>query len=1048
MKIVLRKFQVFFLVMFSAMVMAATIKGRVLDETNSPIIGASIGIKGQDIGAVTDIDGNFEISANVGDVITVSFLGYDEYSVTVVSTDDLLEIAMSPSDNMLQEVVATAMAPSKRSTFTGSDATIGAAAIKNRPITNALQALSGAASGINSNAGGGQPGTNPSIRVRGFGSINASNDPLVVVDGQPFSGNISTISPSDIESITVLKDAASSALYGSRAANGVINVVTKKGQAGPAKIDFKYTFGTNARSIPEYDRVGAPDYYTLMWEANRNSLAYRATTPVSLADASKQATAGLGALVGYNVYNVPSAELVNADGVFNSTAQPIYPAEAFDWQAPLLRAPSRNEANLSISGGDKTTTYYISGNVLKDRGFLIRSDFDRYSARLNVTSKLKSYLKTGLNISSAVMKSNQADSDGGNAFVNPFFFSRVMAPIYPVYAYDPANPGSFLLNADGSRRYDQGNLSALGLANRPQNAGRHVVQETELNENYFKRNFLTGRAFAELSFLKHFKLTGTFGSDMTDLHTRTYGNPIVGDAIGAGRATNRYDKIVSFNFNQMLQYSNAIGDHSFDVLVGHENYDEKRNFITGARSGQILEGNLELINFTTTTDLSSGENDRRVEGYFSRLSYDFKEKYIVTMSARRDGSSKFFNDVRWGNFYSVGLGWNADRESFIKNISQISRLKLRANYGQTGNDGDISLYAWQPLYALGWNNAGEPGILQSSLGNTALTWESSNSSDVAVEFGLFNNKIEATVEYFDRESDDLLFDVPLPLSSGIQNQTRNVGTMSNKGWELTLSVTPIKTNDFEWKVFGNTTLLKNVITKMPAETPGITSGTKRYEVGRGLLDYYLRDYKGVNPATGEALYTAVTYNAANSIITEKNDTLTTNISNARFGFAGSAIPDYMGGIGTSIWFKGIELSVLGAYQVGGLTYDGAYQQLMGAGYHSAKSTDILNRWKKPGDQTNVPRMDAARTADFDAGSTRWLTSSTGFVLRNINISYTLPKSILSKMKVNDLAVFASAENLFFSTKRKGMNSFQQFSGITDNNFSPNKAMIAGVNISF
>jgi TonB-linked SusC/RagA family outer membrane protein len=1051
MKIVLRKFQVFFFVMFSAMVMAATIKGRVLDETNSPIIGASIGIKGQDVGTVTDIDGNFEISANVGDVITVSFLGYEEYSVKVASTDDVLEITMNPSENMLQEVVMTAMAPSKRSTFTGSDATISAKDISNRPITNVLQALSGAASGVNSTAGGGQPGSNPSIRLRGFGSINASSDPLYVVDGQPFSGNINNLSPSDIESITVLKDAASTALYGARAANGVINITTKKGQAGPAKIDIKYTYGTNSRGVPEYDRIEAPDYYTLMWEANRNSLAYRATTPVSLVDAGKQATAGLKALVGYNVYNVPDAELVNPDGVFNPNAKPLYPAEAFDWQAPLIRPSNRNEVNLSIGGGDKTTTYYLSANYLDDKGFIKRSDFTRYSARLNVNSQVKSYLKTGINISTTVSKSGLADADGNTSFVNPFFFTRVMAPIYPVYAYDPKNPGQFLTNADGSRMYDIGNMSALGLANRPQNAGRHAVYETELNQNFFDRNFLAGRAFAEFKFLKNFKFTTSLGADMTDFHARVYGNAIVGDAAPSGRATNAYSKTFSINFNQNLQYSNTFGNHGFDVLLGHESYDERFNNVSGSRSGQILEGNLELINFTTTTDLTSTQNDRRVEGFFSRISYDYLEKYILTLSARRDGSSRFFNDVRWGNFYSVGAAWAAHKEPFIKNLDLFSNLKFRANLGQTGNDAGISLYAWQALYNLGWNNAGEPGILQGSLGNKQLTWESSNAYDAAIEFGLWDNRISGAAEYFRRESSDLLFNVPLPLSSGVTSQTRNVGTMSNDGWELTLAVSPIKTKDLEWSIFANTTLLNNTILRLPDEnraTGIVAADAKKYNEGNSIQDYWLRDYHSINPATGEVLYRAVAYNPANSIITEKNDTLTSNISNAKFHFAGSAIPDYVGGIGTSISYKGFELGVQGAYQIGGLTYDGAYQQLMGAGYHSAKHPDILKRWSKPGDITDVPRMDASRTGDFDAGSDRWLISSTGFVLRNINLSYAFPKSMLSRLKVSDFSIFGSAENMFFATKRKGMNSFQEFSGVTSNTFSTNKAVVIGANISF
>lgn len=453
------------------------------------------------------------------------------------------------------------------------------------------------------------------------------------------------------------------------------------------------------------------------------------------------------------------------------------------------------------------------------------------------------------------------------------------------------------------------------------------------------------------------------------------------------------------------------------------------------------------MNFTTTTNLDSRLRDRRVEGFFSRVNYDYNEKYFLSVSARRDGSSKFYKDVRWGTFYSVSGAWRLDQESFLKNIPTINTLKLRGSYGQTGNDGGIDLYAWQPLYALNWNNATEAGILQSSLGNTALEWESSNAFDVALEFGILKNRVSGTIEYFNRQSSNLIFDVPLPLSAGVITQTKNIGTMYNKGIEVELSLEPVRTKDFTWRIDLNATKIKNKITKMPTESPEIIDGTKKLKEGSSIYDYWLREYMGVNPATGEAQYRAVTYNPANSRITETGDTLTSFISNARYHYNGTAIPNLTGGFTNTLKYKGLSLSALMIYQIGGKIYDGAYASLMGAGYHNAKHVDILQRWQNPGDITNVPRMDAGRTADFDAASDRWLIDGSYFNIRTVTLAYVIPKSIAQKLYLENAQVYVSGENFFIKSKRNGMNVQQGFSGVTSNVYSSAKSLVMGISFS-
>ena len=1022
------------------------VTGKVTGEDGSTLPGVTVSIKGTSKGTNSDANGNFRISVPKDGILAFSFVGFTAQEINVGSRSTL-NVNLIPSSENLSEVIVTTFGSAKKTSFTGSAAKIGATELAVRPITNIGQALAGIAAGVQATSGSGQPGTAPAIRIRGFGSISSSNDPLYVVDGVPYSASIANLNNDDIESITVLKDAASTALYGARAANGVVVVTTKKGVKGKNTINVKYTKGFNSRALPEYDRVGPADYYPLMWEANRNNFVYRATNPIALATANTNASNGLGAIVGYNVFNVPFAQLVGTDGKLNPSANLIYSADDLNWEKPITRQGNRDEININFSGSSEKSDYFLSMSYLNDKGFLIRSDYDRFTARLSVNNQIKSWIKVGTNLSSTIITSNQADADGNTNFVNPFFFSRGMAPIYPVYAYDPANPTTFLTNENGSKRYDFGNLSSLGLPNRPQNGGRHAVAETELNQNFFQRNVFGGRGYADITFLKDFKFTTNVGVDLTNVNNVVFGNPIVGDGAPAGRATNEFENITSFNLSQLLNYNKSFGKNNVSVLLGHENYSEKDNRLRGSRSSQILDGNYELLNFTTTTNLDSRMRDRKVEGYFARLNYDFDDKYFVSLSARRDGSSKFFKDSRWGNFFSISGAWRLDQEEFMKELPIISTLKLRSSYGQTGNDGDIDRYAWQPLFALGFNNALEAGTLQSSLGNTALEWESSNAFDVALEFGLLKNRITGTLEYFDRQSSNLIFDVPLPLSAGIITQTRNIGTMYNRGIEVELGIDVLRAKDFNWHIDLNATSIKNQITKMPAESPEIIDGTKKLKQGQSLYDFWLREYKGVNPSTGEALYRAVNYVPASSFITEGGDTLTTNVSNARFRYSGTAIPDLTGSITNSIRFKGFSLSALLIYQMGGKIYDGAYASLMGSGYHNAKHVDILNRWKNPGDITVVPRMDAGRTTDFDAASDRWLIDASFLNIRSITLGYAIPKTIAQKLHLENAQLYVSGENFFMSSRRSGMNVQQNFGGTTSNVYSPAKSLVLGISFS-
>ncbi|HRE67306.1 MAG TPA: SusC/RagA family TonB-linked outer membrane protein [Cyclobacteriaceae bacterium] len=1027
-----------------------TVTGRVTSaEDGSALPGVSVVIKGTTFGTATDVNGSYTLSVPTDATLVFTFIGMRTEEISVGQRTQV-NVALEVDVMQLNEVVITTFGEAKKSSFTGSYSQINSENIAVRPLSNVVAAIAGTTAGVTTTAGTGQPGVAPDVRIRGFGSINASNSPLYVVDGVPYNESIANLNPADIESMTILKDAASTSLYGARAANGVVMITTKKGKDKDGSINLRYTKGFSTRGMPEYDKVGASQYYPLMWEMLRNNLAY-GVAGQDLATAGANATATLGANVRYNVYDVPFNQLVDATGAMNPNARLLYSESDLDWEAPIMRQGNRDELNLNFSGASDKSDYYVSFGYLNDKGYQIRSDYNRYNARINYNTQLKSWFKTGGNIAATITESRQSAADGGTSFVNPFFFSRGMGPIFPVYAHDPLNPGTFLLR-DGQKFYDFGNMSALGLPNRPQYGGRHAIAETEWNEDFYRRNVLNTRGYMEISFLKDFRFTTNVGLDIANQNDVTFGNPDVGDGAPAGRTTHAFDNVTNFNLNQLLNYSKSFDSHNISALVGHESYNRRTNFVSVSKSQQSLEGNIELPNFATLTG-GSGYLDRyRVEGYFSRLNYDFNEKYFASVSVRRDGSSKFSQDVRWGTFMSVSGAWRLDQEIFIQNIPAISQLKLRASYGQTGNDGgagtSISYYAWQPVYGLGWDNALEPGILQGSLGNRNLSWESSDASDVALEFGLLKNRITGTIEYFNRASSNLLFAVPMPLSSGVATVTRNIGTMVNRGMEVSISAEVLKMGDFSWQLDVNATKLKNEITKMPDESEEIISGTKKLKEGRSLYDFWLREYIGINPANGDVLYRADTWNPANSFVNEAGDTVTNSISNARYHYNGSSIPKISGGFTNTFRYKNFSLSAVVVYQIGGKVYDGAYASLMGSGgFGSAKHVDILNRWRNPGDITNVPRMDDGRTADYNGTSDRWLINASYLNIRSVTLAYNLPTAWANKLFLSRAQFYVSGENLLMKSKRSGMNVQESYAGTTSNVYSPAKSLVFGASIT-
>ena len=1024
-----------------------TVSGVVSDTGKMVLPGVNVVVRSTKSSTQTDFDGKYVVKAKTGDVLVFSYMGMQDKSVTV-GTASTVNVVLQEGGKTLDEVVVVAYGKAKKSSYTGSATQIKSEQLENRPLTNALSVLEGSTSGVQIQSSAGQPGSAPEVRIRGFSSINGSNNPLYVVDGVAFSGDISNINSNDIESLTVLKDAASTSLYGSKAANGVIIITTKTGKSAKDKFSLNVSTGMTSRSIKEYDRVNVYDYYPLEWEAIRNSRPMANQSQIDAANA--YASGRVPVVLVTNPFNVPDASIVGTDGKLNPNARLLYPDD-LDWAAPLQRAGVRQNVDFSYQGKSEKSNYFASLGHLKEEGYIQKSDFERTTGRLNLNTSLKEWFKTGINLSGTVTNSNLAVNgvDNTSSFNNVFRTVRYMGPIYPVY--DHTENGDYELDGAGNKIYSTARGS--GASN-----GRNIVYETLNNVDNEKGLALSGRTYFEISFLKDFKFTTNASIDKSYFNrTYTY-NTEIGDGAPSGLIGKEDNILTGITYNQLLNYTKKIGNHTITALLGHESFDYETNFTTGTKTGQVVPDIPEFINYATTTNLNSYSRDYATESYFSRVGYDYNDKYIFSASLRRDGSSKFAKDNRWGNFWSFGGAWVLSKENFLADNSWVNDLKLRASIGEVGNDShisnsDLNFYVSQPTYSLGYDNGSEGGIVTNAAGAPDLQWEVNTQKDIAVEFGLFKNRLKGAVEYYNRNTDGLIFSVPNPLSSGLDERVENIGSMYNRGIEVSLDGMILKTTDFSWSLNINASTIHNEITSLPQKEIITTTGNKKLMVGQSLYDYWLRSWYGVDPADGYALYVAdpnkmATNDPTGRVVNGVN--VTTDQNKALYHYAGSAIPDLFGSFGNTFQYKGIQLDVLCSYQIGGKMYDTNYASLMHTGnnYGSALSTDILNRWQKPGDITDVPRLDVNRNTQASAASDRWLTGSDYLALRQVNLSYKMPSDLLSKLEVDNATIYINGENLLLFTKRQGMDPTQTFNGTTQNRYIPSRIITLGLNLNF
>ena len=1083
------------LILFVGLAMAQTkVTGTVVTyEDNEPIIGATVQVVGEtNIGTITDYDGKFVLDVPAGrKTLRITYIGMEPLDVAVSAKP--LRIQLRNDVHNLDEVVVVAYGTQKKTSLTGAIQEVKSDEILLRPTSSVASALEGTVTGVQVNSTYGVPGEDPAIRIRGVGTVNGSSSPLYILDGVPYGGNISDLNPQDIESMSVLKDAASAALYGNRASNGVILITTKKGKQGKLNMTADIKLGTYSRGIPEYDRLGANQWMEAQWLNMKN---FRMSAGDDAATAAAYASENLIADRLYlNIYNKADNALFTSDGKLVSDAKIIGTyGEDLDWYDQAIHNGYREEYNLNANGATEKSDYLFSIGYLNENGYLKTSGFDRISGRAAVNVQPVKWFKSGFNVNATHQTFNSSYGTGDGGYTNPFMYCRNVAPIYPVHLHD-VNTGNYLLDEFGNKQYDGGSYvdeNGQVVITRNQFQDRHLIWENELNKVNTVRNTMNAIAYAD--FYLPYNFTFTLKGNLNTRHSETneYNNAEIGDGKGnSGRGKRTDTRYKNWAFQQQLHWSHEYGVHSVDALIGHENYHYTYNYLYGYKTTQVFAGVNNLNNFTDITSLYDYNDTYRTESYLGRVRYGYDNRYNVEASFRRDGSSRFSKDARWGNFWSVGANWVISNESFMKKYDWVNYLKLRADFGQVGNDSGSGYYGYMALYN-STQNANQGAYWIGQLPNEDLKWETGQSWGVGIDGRLFN-RLNFSLEYFDKRNKDLLFDVYNPLSAGATSTssaesviTKNLGTISNKGVEFSFDADVFKNRDWKINVGGDITLLSNKIITLPEQNKdGIIDGTKKIVEGKSRYEFFVYTWEGINTKNGFSLYK---FNDEDYYFTAADGTIYGNQEKAEISgdnlntlvvidgvpysyvttyakkeFHGSAIPKAYGGFHFTISWKGLSLYTLFTYQLGGKVMDGNYSSLMSAsGTPYSLHKDVLKGWTVEQatsvdavDPNGIPQLNnsplipgTAIEADLNSTSSRWLTSGNYLILKNLNLSYNLPTNLVRKIDLEGVAVTLACENLFTKTARKGMNPQQNFSGTQSNTFVTPRVFTVGVNVKF
>ena len=1039
------------LVAFFASAQTMKVSGTVVDESGEPIIGASVKVTGTTLGVATNLDGKFTLDnvPRTARTIVVSYIGMLPVTTQIKPE---MRIVMKSDSKQIDDVIVVAFGKQKREAFTGSAGVVNADKIAERQVNNPLSALNGKVSGVQMIEGNG-PSSSPTIQIRGIGSLNAGNSPLIVVDGLPYAGYYSDINPADVESISVLKDAASNSLYGARGANGVILITTKTAKRGTATISVDAKWGYNEDAKVDYETVSDPrQYYELFFKSIYNKFhnadgldAYSAYIKANQTMYKRGSEGGLGSIL----YSVPTGEyLIGQNGKLNPHATLgnivthngkeylLYPD---DWKKEGLRKGFRQEYNIGINGGTDVFKTYASLGYMKNNGICYGSDYTRYSARLKSEYQARKWMTVGGNISYTHSESNAS----GNAFGA----AHQIPPIYPLYLRD--GQGNILQDRNGNM-YDYGNGAVNGVT-REIFLNEAPLQDDRLNVSTNSSNSYGMQGYTDISFIEELKLTLNVSIYNTENRDNDASNPYYGfDKTRGGQGGVSHYRTFAFNTQQLLNYSKAFGKHTVSALLGHEFTRNTSTTLTGRKNNIFaFKMNTELAGALSLVSTNSYKNFYNIEGFFFRGQYDYDNKLFASASFRRDGSSRFHPSHRWGNFWSFGGAWILTKEKWFT-PTWVDMLKLKASFGQQGNDA-IGDFYYSDFYNLSAVN-GEGSLAFSNKGKRDITWETNTNMNLGFEFELFKHRLTGSVEYYQRKTTDMLLWFSVPPSLGYDGYYDNVGDMMNRGVELNLDADLIRTKAFTWAMNFNITHNHNNISYLPEQNKTMEkeghagyANSSRY-VGEGLPinTWYIKKYAGVNEqGLGTWYYTDATTGDMKT---------TTDYSSADYYLGGSPHPDVYGGFGTSLRAYGFDLNVNFIYSLGGKAYDSGYEGMMRNPEPSiapqAYHKDLLNAWSAENTNTTVPRFQYG-DLNTSAFSDRFLVDASTLTFKSITLGYTFPAQLVKKLQLSSLRLFISCDNVAYWGKRKGFDPRTSLDGsVYDNSYSPMRTASAGISVKF
>ncbi len=1066
------------------------VKGTIISaDDGEPLPGASVKILGEKTGTMTNLDGDFTITVPSADTrLEITHIGMLR---RVVKARNGMRIALDTDESLLDEVMVVAFGQQTRESFTGSATVINADDLKKKTTANVANALVGEVPGLQMVGQSGAPGAGSgSMYIRGISSLYSSVEPLIIVDGAPYYASLTNINSDDIESVTVLKDAASAALYGAAGAAGVILITTKKGRTQEAVINVDMKWGANTRAIQDYETIKDPAQYYETYYGMMNNY-YLNVQGMSTAAASAAANNATLNRLGYNVYDVPAGQnLIGRNGRINPNATlgrsytaangETYFMTPDDWTDAAYSSAFRQEYNVNVSAGSSKSSFFASAGYLKEDGIIEYSGYERVNARLKADYQVKKWLKVGANVGYTHSNTDSnPNMDTSWGATNLMYLTTYIAPIYPIYVRVLDANGNPVIRKDefGHDQYDYGvpSYSYVGSPARgfmttsnPLGSNRyntHTVEGHQLNQTYT----------ADIIFTDWLRFNSTNNLNLGLTNYTHYENPFE----GPNKADNgRLKKYQSNNFRQdyiqTLTFHKLFGKHDVQVMLGHEWNKTRAKYVEAdARNGFSPEI-LEINSFGDRYDSYSYTNEFNREGWFANALYNFDERYFGSVSYRRDASSYFDKNHRWGNFWSIGGAWLINKEKFFKKLGAdwVNQLKFKMSFGQQGNDGIGSWY-FTNMYSLSRNGTDIVPTF-ARLGNENITWETTNNFNMGLEWSLFGNRLNGSIDFYNKKTTDLLFWLNIPESYGTRGYYSNIGDIRNRGVELNLNGDIIRTHDIVWNLGLNISHNKGKILKLPeskiqenggfAATENYTGIYSWYEEGGDMSNAFLVEYAGLNDQ-GQELYWYDADLLSGGNIDDANSTMntskpgknhsgtTTDYSKASRYAQGSTLPKLNGGFSTTLKIYDFDISANFDFQLGGKIFDSTYASLMApeSGNTVAARTwhkDILNSWTPTNTGTDIPRFqyNDQYTA---ASTTRFMTSARYLNFQSFSVGYTLPRDLTRKAKIEKLRFYVQGQNLAFWSVRKGFDPRSSFGSTASTNvYSPVRTISGGVQVSF